>query len=181
MMKELKNEVNVDTVNSGIVGEADSKDNKTNMADKVDKVDKENIGDKNMVRDSIGELVDLNKCPICTAHTDCFGNIGGRCTALNVAGGRGCAFYKNRDQALAENRAAFRYMMQNRRYDLISKYGKQLAAIGAMDDEAMDDSIEGGCNLDAFAEADYQRQLEEMVNKIELSKIELTKKAGDDV
>ena len=170
MMKELKNEVTVDTVNGGI-GEG-----------KDIKVDKVNVADKNMVRDIIGELVDLNKCPVCTAHTDCFGNIGGRCTALNVAGGRGCAFYKNRDQALAENRAAFRYMMQNRRYDLISKYGKQLAAIGAMDDEAMDDSFEGGCDLDAFAEADYQKQLEEMVSKIELSNMtELTKKAGDDM
>ena len=142
-----------------------SKDDRYGKADKADKADKV---DKDMVRDRIGELVDLNKCPVCTAHTDCFGNINGKCTALNDSGvcnGQGCVFYKNRDQALSENKAAFKKLVQTRRYDLISKYGKQLAAIGAMDDEAMDDSFEGGCDLDAFAEADYQKQLEELSEK----------------
>ena len=139
-----------------------SKDGRYGKADKADRLDKD------MVRDRIGELVDLNKCPVCTAHTDCFGNINGKCTALNDSGvcnGQGCVFYKNRDQALSENKAAFKKLVQTRRYDLISKYGKQLAAIGAMDDEAMDDSFEGGCDLDAFAEADYQKQLEELSEK----------------
>ena len=142
-----------------------SKDDRYGKADKADKADKV---DKDMVRDRIGELVDLNKCPVCTAHTDCFGNINGKCTALNDSGvcnGQGCVFYKNRDQALSENKAAFKKLVQTRRYDLISKYGKQLVAIGAMDDEAMDDSFEGGCDLDAFAEADYQKQLEELSEK----------------
>ena len=142
-----------------------SKDDRYGKADKADKADKV---DKDMVRDRIGELVDLNKCPVCTAHTDCFGNINGKCTALNDSGvcnGQGCVFYKNHDQALSENKAAFKKLVQTRRYDLISKYGKQLVAIGAMDDEAMDDSFEGGCDLDAFAEADYQKQLEELSEK----------------
>lgn len=168
-----------------------SKDDRYGKADKADKADKV---DKDMVRDRIGELVDLNKCPVCTAHTDCFGNINGKCTALNDSGicnGQGCVFYKNRDQALVENKAAFKKLVQTRRYDLINKYGKQLAALGAMDDEAMNESIEGSCDFEAYAEADYQKQmgrlehLAELKVRGELEKLEeleqLSEKVGEDV
>lgn len=156
-----------------------SKDGRYGKADMVDKVDKD------MVRDRIGELVDLNKCPVCTAHTDCFGNINGKCTALNDSGicnGQGCVFFKNHDQALVENKAAFKKLVQTRRYDLINKYGKQLAALGAMDDEAMNVSIDGIENLEAFAEADYQEQLERL-EELEQFKVheQLSEKVGEDV
>ena len=159
-----------------------SKDDRYGKADRVDKADKV---DKDMVRDRIGELVDLNKCPVCTAHTDCFGNINGKCTALNDSGvcnGQGCVFYKNHDQALSENKAAFKKLVQTRRYDLINKYGKQLAALGAMDDEAMNVSIDGIEDLEVFAEADYQEQLEHLEHLEELKVHgELSEKVGEDV
>ena len=159
-----------------------SKDDRYGKADRVDKADKV---DKDMVRDRIGELVDLNKCPVCTAHTDCFGNINGKCTALNDSGvcnGQGCVFYKNRDQALSENKAAFKKLVQTRRYDLINKYGKQLAAIGAMDDEAMNVSIDGIEDLEVFAEADYQEQMEELKAHEQPEELEqLSEKVGEDV
>ena len=116
---------------------------------------------ENIVKDRIGESVDLNKCPVCTAHTDCFGNIEGKCTALNctVCGGQGCTFYKPSDVAQAEDKKAYKRLVENQRYDLIQKYGKQLSALGAMDDEIIN---EASSDLDAYAEADYQKQLAEM-------------------
>ncbi len=159
---------------------------------KVTKITKVTIAEeKDIVRDRIGELVDLNKCPVCTAHTDCFGNINGKCTALNDSGvckGQGCAFYKNRDQADAENKAAFRQLLKTHRYDLINKYGKQLSALGAMDDEVMNESIEGSADFEAFADADYQKQLEELSGPLELTDAlelsndtKMTKEAGENV
>lgn len=146
--------------------------------------------DKDMVRDRIGELVDLNKCPVCTAHTDCFGNINGKCAALNDCGGcngQGCVFYKPFDVAVAENKAAFKKLVRGRRYDLINKYGKQLAALGAMDDEAENESIDGidgFKDFEAYEEADYQEQLEQMeqMGKLEMleQKDERIEKAGED-
>lgn len=116
--------------------------------------------DKNMVKDRIGESVDLNKCPVCTAHTDCFGNIEGKCTALNctICGGHGCTFYKPLEVSMAEDKAAYKKLFENQRYDLIHKYGKQLSALGAMDDDVEDEGID----FEAYAEADYQKQLAEM-------------------
>lgn len=168
---------------------------KNNTTENTTKVTDE--GNKDMVRDRIGELVDLNKCPVCTAHTDCFGNINGKCTALNDSGvcnGQGCVFYKNRNQALAENKKAFKKLVQTRRYDLINKYGKQLAALGAMDDEAMNisiDGIEDLEDLEVFAEADYQQQMEELNVHEHLEELkaheqpeeleQLSEKVGEDV
>lgn len=165
---------------------------KNNTTENTTKVTDE--GNKDMVRDRIGELVDLNKCPVCTAHTDCFGNINGKCTALNDSGvcnGQGCVFYKNRNQALAENKTAFKKLVQTRRYDLINKYGKQLAALGAMDDEAMNISIDGIEDLEVFAEADYQQQMEELNVHEHLEELkaheqpeeleQLSEKVGEDV
>ena len=42
--------------------------------------------------DRIGEEVNLEKCPECVEHPDCFAWMEGRCTALKESGGRGCAF-----------------------------------------------------------------------------------------
>ena len=38
--------------------------------------------------------------PVCTVHTDCFGNWKSRCSVLwdNDFGGRDCPFYNNREQ-----------------------------------------------------------------------------------
>ena len=125
-----------------------------------------NTAAANMVKDRIGESVDLNKCPDCTAHIDCFGNIAGKCTALNctVYGGQGCTFYKPLEVALAEDKAAFKRLVENQRYDLIQKYGKQLSALGAMDDEIMGES---NAELDVYAQADYQKQLAELSAEVE--------------
>lgn len=119
------------------------------------------VEEKNVVKDRIGESVDLNKCPVCTAHTDCFGNIEGKCTALNCTecGGQGCTFYKPLEVAMAEDKAAYKKLLENHRYDLIQKYSKQFSALGAMDDEIQD---EASVDFDAYAEADYQKQLAEM-------------------
>lgn len=43
--------------------------------------------------DRIGEEVNLEKCPECLEHPDCFAWMEGRCTALNESGGQGCVFY----------------------------------------------------------------------------------------
>ena len=42
--------------------------------------------------DRIGEEVNLEKCPECVEHPDCFAWMDGRCTALKESGCRGCVF-----------------------------------------------------------------------------------------
>ena len=85
--------------------------------------------------DRIGEEVNLEKCPECVEHPDCFAWMDGRCTALKESGGRGCVFYCSAEKAIAEARVCFRKLMEQHRTDLIQKYFKSLSALGLLDEE----------------------------------------------
>ena len=85
--------------------------------------------------DRIGEEVNLEKCPECVEHPDCFAWMEGRCTALKESGGQGCVFYCPAETAIAEARVCFRKLMAQHRTDLIQKYFKALSALGLMDEE----------------------------------------------
>lgn len=86
--------------------------------------------------DRIGEAVDLEKCPECADHPDCFSWMEGRCTALNVSGGQGCSFYKPAEKGGVEDcGAVYQRLKTAGRYDLIRKYIKGYTAMGFLDDE----------------------------------------------
>ena len=85
--------------------------------------------------DRIGEAVDLEKCPDCVEHPDCFCWMEGKCTALKESGGEGCVFYCPAELAVAEAKQSFKRLMELHRTDLIEKYFKPLSALGVMDDE----------------------------------------------
>ena len=85
--------------------------------------------------DRIGEEVNLEKCPECVEHPDCFAWMEGRCTALKETGGRGCVFYCPAEKAIAEARMCIRKLMEQHRTDLIQKYFKSLSALGQLDEE----------------------------------------------
>ena len=92
---------------------------------------KEKVG----VYDRLGEEVNLDKCPDCLEHTDCFSCLEGKCTALNVSGGQGCPFYKPAEKGIEDCRSAYHRLKKARRYDLIEKYIKAYVAMGFLDDE----------------------------------------------
>ena len=120
---------------------------------------------KNFIEDAtydrIGEPVNLDKCPACTEHPDCFACIGGNCTALSECGGQGCVFYKPEQQALQEVQRAYRVLKENKRFDLIAKYLKALTALGATAQEF--DAGEGiMADLNEYAAEDLAAQLEAM-------------------
>ena len=91
-----------------------------------------------LLRDRVGEVLKLEKCPACREHPDCFSWIDGRCTALKKRGGQDCVFYKPMKQAAAENQAIYENLLKGRRYDLIEKYQKSYAALGIEDPEFRD-------------------------------------------
>ena len=62
---------------------------------------------ENITYDRIGEPVNMDKCPECAEHPDCFACINGKCTALSENGGQGCVFYKPEQQALQEVQRAY--------------------------------------------------------------------------
>ena len=113
------------------------------------------------IYDRIGEPVNLDKCPECVEHPDCFACIGGKCTALSESGGQGCVFYKPEQQALQEVQRAYRVLKDNKRFDLIAKYMKALTALGATAQE-FDDGESIVDELDKFAAEDLAAQLEVM-------------------
>ena len=116
---------------------------------------------ENVTFDRIGEPVNLEKCPECAEHSDCFACIGGKCTALSESGGQGCVFYKPEHQALQEVRRAYQVLKENKRYDLIAKYLKALTALGATAQEF--DAGEGiMADLNEYAAEDLEAQLEAM-------------------
>ena len=116
---------------------------------------------ENVTFDRIGEPVNLEKCPECAEHSDCFACIGGKCTALSESGGQGCVFYKPEHQALQEVRRAYQVLKENKRYDLIAKYLKALTALGATAQEF--DAGEGiMADLNEYAAEDLAAQLEAM-------------------
>lgn len=113
--------------------------------------------------DRIGEPVNLEKCPECAEHPDCFACIGGKCTALSESGGQGCVFYRPEQQALQEVQRAYRVLKENKRYDLIAKYMKALTALGAIAQEY--DVGEGIMEeLDKFAAEDLAARLDDMAD-----------------
>lgn len=117
--------------------------------------------EKNELRDRIGEKLDLNQCPLCNTHTDCFAWMDGYCTALNECGGEQCPFYKPADQAVAEAKACYASLKARGKEDVIARYSKQLAAIGAMDDE-LNEAEQAADDLEAFADCDFKQIMEEV-------------------
>ena len=118
---------------------------------------------ENVTFDRIGEPVNLEKCPECAEHSDCFACIGGKCTALSESGGQGCVFYKPEHQALQEVRRAYQVLKENKRYDLISKYLKALTALGATAQE-FDAGESIMDELDRFAAEDLAARLDDMAD-----------------
>lgn len=111
--------------------------------------------------DRIGEPVNMDKCPECAEHPDCFACINGKCTALSENGGQGCVFYKPEQQALQEVQRAYQVLKENKRFDLIAKYMKALTALGATAQEfGAGESIMA--ELDEYAAEDFAAQLEAM-------------------
>ena len=117
----------------------------------------------NIIRDMVGEKTDLSLCPECpfgATHPDCFAGINGRCTALRkVDESAGCAFYKSREQYLAEVKKSYEHLKEAGRSDLIVKYIKSLSAMGMLDDEILE-AEQYGEEFETFRETDYQAQLE---------------------
>ena len=132
----------------------------------------------NMVHDRVGESTDLSVCPICEKHTDCFANMGGRCTALKkVRDTTDCPFYKNADANNAECRHCFQRLKENGRYDLISKYIVTLSALGLLDDE-FEMAEQCSEELELFRERNYHEQLDAMKDEAGLD-YDLLSGAGD--
>ena len=116
---------------------------------------------ENITYDRIGEPVNMDKCPECAEHPDCFACIDGMCSALSESGGQGCVFYKPEQQALQEVQRGYQVLKENRRFDLIAKYRKALTALGATAQEF--DAVESiMAELDEYAAEDYAAQLEAM-------------------
>ena len=109
--------------------------------------------------DRIGERVDLEKCPVCTEHMDCFSYLGGRCTALKYAD-EGCAFYCSSHKAISEVKQAYQKLKESGRTDLIRKYIKTMAALGVLDDE-IEEYGRKAAELDAYKNVDFDALMRE--------------------
>ena len=132
----------------------------------------------NMVHDRVGESTDLSVCPICEKHTDCFANMGGRCTALKkVRDTTDCPFYRNAEANNAECRHCFQRLKEKGRYDLISKYIVTLSALGLLDDE-FEMAEQCSEELELFRERNYSEQLDAMKDEAGLD-YDLLSGAGD--
>lgn len=116
---------------------------------------------ENITYDRIGEPVNMDKCPECVEHPDCFACIDGKCTALSESGGQGCVFYKPEQQALQEVQRAYQVLKENKRFDLIEKYRKALTALGATVQE-FDAGESIMAELDEYTAEDYAAQQEAM-------------------
>lgn len=124
---------------------------------------KEKLGDF----DRLGEAVNLEKCPECSEHTDCFSWMGGKCTALNVSGGQGCSFYKPAEECIRNCRAAYLKLKAAGRYDLIRKYIKAYEAMGFIDED-VEAAEQKASDFEAFRDSDYQEQMSLMSQASEL-------------
>ena len=111
--------------------------------------------EKDGIFDRIGEEVNLEKCPECSEHPDCFCHLNGKCTALNASGGQGGVFYKPLEQALEESRMVYRKLKRIKRYDLIQRYIKVYMAMGILDDE-IEAETEKIKEIEAFRHMDLQ-------------------------
>ena len=116
---------------------------------------------ENITYDRIGEPVNMDKCPECAEHPDCFAHIDGKCTALSESGGQGCVFYKPEQQAFQEVQRAYQVLKENKRYDLIFKYMKALTALGATAQE-FDAGESIMAELDEYTAEDFASQRETM-------------------
>lgn len=120
----------------------------------------------NIIIDRVGEETDLLLCPVCDAHLDCFANIDGHCTALNIANsGSSCSFYKNVDSNLKEAKKCYQRLKDQGREDLVRKYVKPLSTLGVMDGE-IEAAEHFGEIFDRFRESDYQDQLDKAINDV---------------
>lgn len=137
--------------------------------------------DKAGTFDRLGEAVDLEKCPLCTAHPDCFSNIEGYCTALKECEGDACVFYKKTEVAIEQCKAAYRKLKEEGRTDLILKYQKTLTALGAFDDE-IDVSDTIVAEMKAYEERNYKKQFEELSKEAaEYSEAADSTEGGEDI
>ena len=84
--------------------------------------------------DRIGEEVDLDKCPGCSRHPDCFSFMEGKCTALKSVD-KDCVFYFPAEKAIEESKQVYGKLKESGRHDLIQKYIKCYTALGILDDE----------------------------------------------
>ncbi len=110
--------------------------------------------------DKIGEPVDLEKCPVCMEHTDCFSCLEGRCTALKESGGTACVFYKPEEKAMMENKQIYMELREKGRGDLIREHAVVFMALGVLDDEIRD-ADRTADDLESFRMTDYKKALDE--------------------
>lgn len=110
------------------------------------------------LRDRIGEALDLEKCPECGEHTDCFSWIDGHCTALKESGGAGCVFYKPLGVTVSENKQIYRKLREKGRSDLIRAHEKAFAALGVFDEEIAE-ADEASGEFGTFEQEDYEKAL----------------------
>ena len=118
---------------------------------------KEKIG----IYDRLGEEVNLEKCPECQEHTDCFSCLEGRCTALNASGGQGCSFYKPAEKGIEDSRAVYQRLKEAGRHDLIRKYIKAYVAMGFLDDE-IDEEGKKVKRLEDYRESDFRNLMSQI-------------------
>ena len=105
--------------------------------------------------DRLGEEINLEKCPQCPDHPDCFACIEGRCTALKESGGEGCIFYKPTETAIAENKQIYQHLKEIGRHDLIVKYIKTETKLGMLNAE-MEAAAYQSKQLQAFEASDFE-------------------------
>lgn len=120
------------------------------------------------LKDWAGENVDMESCPECTKHPDCFANVKGYCTALRKPDGRAskkkavdteCAFYKTEKKARESGIRAYRRLKENNRMDLIIQYADTLIHTGAMDDEIQEADLQAEL-LERFRETNFNEQMD---------------------
>ncbi len=117
--------------------------------------------EKTGIYDRTGEKVNLEKCPECLEHTDCFSCLEGRCTALNTSGGQGCPFYKPAEKGINDTGAAYQRLKKDRRYDLIGKYIKAYEAMGFLDDEIEEEERKAK-RLEDYRESDFSNLMSQI-------------------
>ena len=117
--------------------------------------------ERNGVYDRIGEEVNLEKCPECREHGDCFSCLEGRCTALSVCGGLGCSFYKPGEKAVEDCRDSYRRLKETRRYDLIQRYIKLYMTMGFLDEEIEAEECETR-KLDEYRDSDFDALMKQV-------------------
>ena len=117
--------------------------------------------ERNGIYDRLGEEVNLEKCPECREHSDCFSCLEGRCTALSVCGGQGCSFYKPKEKAIDDFRDSYRRLKESGRYDLIQKYIKFYTVMGFLDEEIEVEERETR-RLDAYRDSDFSALMKQV-------------------